>query len=69
MSLVKSDNEHPLLLRTELAQMLGVSKASITTYKNNGMPYKISKRRPYFELSEVENYLDLKNRKNYGVPQ
>jgi len=24
MSLVKSDNEHQLLLRTELAQMLGV---------------------------------------------
>lgn len=63
MSSVKSDNEDKLLSRTELAQMLGVSKASITTYKNNGMPYKMVKRRPYFKLSEVENYMDLKNRK------
>ncbi|MDZ7934054.1 MAG: hypothetical protein U5M51_03615 [Emticicia sp.] len=63
MGSAKAVSEDKLLSRTELAQILGVSKASITTYKNNGMPYKMVKRRPYFKLSEVENYMDLKNRK------
>ena len=60
---MKVEKEDKLLSRTELAKVLGVTTATITTYKNNGLPYRMIKRRPYFLLSEVEKYMDLNKRK------
>ncbi|MES2797062.1 MAG: hypothetical protein V4683_13920 [Bacteroidota bacterium] len=60
------EKEDKLLSRNELAKYLGVTTASITTYKNDGMPFLLVKRRPYFKISQVEAYMfkkkEFKNR-------
>jgi predicted transcriptional regulator len=60
------EKEDKLLSRNEIAKYLGVTTASITTYKNDGMPFLLIKRRPYYKLSQVEAYMqkkkDYKNR-------
>lgn len=63
---LSSEKEDKLLSRNELAEYLGVTTASITTYKNDGMPFLLIKRRPYYKISQVEAYMqkkkDFKNR-------
>lgn len=55
--------EEQLLTRKELAERLDVTTATISTYKSEGMPHRMVKRRPYFLYSEVERYMDLRNKK------
>ena len=55
--------EEQLLTRKELSKRLDVTTATISTYKKEGMPHRMVKRRPYFLFSEVEKFMDLKNRK------
>jgi hypothetical protein len=63
---ISPEKEDKLLSRNEIAKYLGVTTASITTYKNCGMPFLLIKRRPYYKISQVEAYMqkrkDFKNR-------
>ncbi len=52
-----NNDQDKLYSRKELAEFLGLSTATITTYKNDGMPFLRVKRRPYFKIKEVEKYM------------
>lgn len=60
---IRIQNEEKLLTREELANKLDLCTATITTYKNEGMPHKMLKSRPYFYLSDVIKYMESKTRR------
>lgn len=51
-----------------VCMMLNISKRTLQNYKDQKIiPYTRISRKSYFKLSDIENYLDSKKRRNDGT--